>query len=162
MWVWSFGFWLAITWTFTVEQLVSGASVALGLALALAPLGGVIRPWTVLDPRRLPAAIGLGGAAVARIVTANLTLARRIWSPSLPLRSGMVVVPTTMTSEGGLAAVGLITSVIVDNQLVDVDRTRRELLYHAVEVPPGTGDAAAARINLPIERRLKAVGRGTT
>ena len=47
----------------------------------------------------------------------------------------MVIVPTTESSDGGLAAVGLITSLIVDNQIVDLDRATHRLQYHAVAVP---------------------------
>ena len=70
-------------------------------------------------------------------MVANLRLSRLIWDPRLPLRSGMIVVPTRERSAGGLTAVGLITSVIVDNQLVDVARSQGQLQYHAVEVPEG-------------------------
>jgi multicomponent Na+:H+ antiporter subunit E len=47
----------------------------------------------------------------------------------------MVIVPTSQRSAGGLTAVGLVTSLIVDNQLVDLDRDGAQLQYHAVEVP---------------------------
>lgn len=160
LWVWAYVVWIAITWTFTLEQLIAGAAVAAGTAFVLAPLGGAVRPWVCLDPSRWLPALALAGSAAARVVGANVSLARRIWTPSLPLRSGMVIVPTTMRSDAGYAAVGLVTSVIVDNQVVDVDRRRRELLYHAVSVPAGAGEAAGERVNLPIERWLRAIGRG--
>jgi multicomponent Na+:H+ antiporter subunit E len=92
-------------------------------------------------------------------VTANLRLSRLIWDPRLPLRSGMVVVPTTQRSEGGLTAVGLVTSVVVDNQLVDLDRSRAQLQYHAVEMPPGGPEQVREQINGPVERLLAAFGR---
>jgi multicomponent Na+:H+ antiporter subunit E len=76
-------------------------------------------------------------SALTRIVRANISLAQRIWTPDLPLRSGMVVVRTEFESEGGLAAVGLITSVIVDNQLVDLDVANGELQYHGVWITSG-------------------------
>jgi multicomponent Na+:H+ antiporter subunit E len=160
LWLWAFVVWLAMTWSVTAEQLTVGGLVALGAALLLAPLGGVVRPWRCLEPVRLGSALGLLGSAAVRIVGANVGLARRIWSPSLPLESGMVIVPTGMTSDGGHAGVGLITSVIVDNQIVDIDRSRCELLYHAVSVPDGTGTEAGEDINLPIERWLQRIGRG--
>ncbi|MGH9098983.1 MAG: Na+/H+ antiporter subunit E, partial [Acidimicrobiales bacterium] len=96
--------------------------------------------------------------ALLRVVRANCSLARRIWLPSLPLRSGMVVVPTAMRSEGGLAAVGVVTSVIVDNQIVDLDVARHELQYHAVFVEPGGPQENRAVVNGPIEDRLRYAG----
>ena len=156
---WAFGVWVLLTWTLTVQQLAFGAEIAAVVAVALAPLGAVAGPWQLLAPRRLAATAALLLLAARRIVIANLRLSRLIWDPRLPLRSGMVVVPTQEQSAGGLTAVGLITSVIVDNQLVDVDRSRAQLQYHAVEVPEGGPDRAREAINGPVERHLSAFHR---
>jgi len=151
---WTFGVWVLLTWTRTLEQLIFGAGIALAVALALAPLGEVAGPWRLLTPRRLTAAAGLAVLAASRIVAANLRLARLIWDPRLPLRSGMVIVTTQEQSDGGLTAVGLITSLIVDNQIVDLDRGAGQLQYHAVEVPAGGPEKAREKINGPVERLL--------
>jgi multicomponent Na+:H+ antiporter subunit E len=73
----------------------------------------------------------------------------------------MVVVPTGARTDGELAAVGLLTSLIVDNQIVDLDRERHELQYHAVDVPPPDPDQARAGINEPVERFLPTITRKT-
>lgn len=156
LFVWAYGTWLLLTWTLTFEQLVFGGLLALAVAVALAPLGAVARPWLLLDPRRLVAIVRLFVVALVKIVRANLGLARRIWTPSRPLSPGMVIVPTSMRTDGGLGAVGLITSLIVDNQIVDLDRGRHELQYHAVQVPDGT-QATVAAINGPVERLLEPI-----
>ncbi|HEY2579003.1 MAG TPA: Na+/H+ antiporter subunit E [Streptosporangiaceae bacterium] len=159
LFTWAFAVWVLLTWTLTVEMMLFGVGFAAAVAVALAPLGRVAGPWLLLRPRRLAAAISLLAAAVGRIVQANLKLSRLIWHPRLtkrdgPLRSGMVIVPTHYESAGHLTAVGLITSLIVDNQITDIDRSRRELQYHAVEVPDGGGDMAREEINGPVERWL--------
>jgi multicomponent Na+:H+ antiporter subunit E len=159
LWCWAYLVWVLLTWTLTVETQLFGAGIALAVAAALAPLGEVAGPWRLLTPRRLAGAILLLGSAAGRIVLANLRLSRLIWHPRLrrpdgPLRSGMVIVPTRYQSAGQLTAVGLITSLIVDNQIADLDRSRRELQYHAVEVPDGDPEQAAAGINEPVEHRL--------
>jgi multicomponent Na+:H+ antiporter subunit E len=149
--------WVLLTWTLTAEVLLTGAVVAGGVAVALAPFGDVVPPWRLAAPRR---AYGLGRLAVdslRRVVVANARLTRMVWSRTIPLRSGMVVVGTAETTEGGLAAVGLISSLVVDNQIVDVDRPRHRLQYHAVVVPDGDRKAAYDAINGPIERRLAPV-----
>jgi multicomponent Na+:H+ antiporter subunit E len=152
--VWGFAIWLLLTWTVTAEQLAFGAGLAIVVALALCPLGDVARPWRLLDPRVLWALVLLVGASLGRVVRANVTLAARIWAPGRPLRSGMVIVPTGRRSTAEVGATGLITSLIVDNQIVDVDLERTELQYHAVSVPPGEPAEKAERINLPTERGL--------
>jgi multicomponent Na+:H+ antiporter subunit E len=158
--IWLFGFWLVLTWTVTAEQLVFGALLSVAVAVAMAPLGTVVAPWRLADPRRLAAVAVLTISSLGRIVRANLSLARRIWSPSRPLRSGMIIVPTTMHTDGELAAVGLVTSLIVDNQCVDLDRSADELQYHAVAVPEGSGAERAERVNAPTERLVAKVKKG--
>jgi multicomponent Na+:H+ antiporter subunit E len=58
-------------------------------------------------------------------------------------------------TDGGLAAVGLITSLIVDNQITDVDRGHDLLQYHAVSVPEGDREQARDAVNGPVERLLE-------
>ena len=62
-----------------------------------------------------------------------------------------------MRTDGGLTAVGLITSVIVDNQLIDLDRSRHELQYHAVAVTTEDPEENSKQMNAPVERQLKGV-----
>lgn len=153
--VWAFGVWVLLTWTRTLEQLLVGAVIAVAVGAVLAPLGEVAAPWALLRPRRLIGLVVLLGVVPVRIVVANVKLARRIWAPSRPLASGMLIVPTTESSDGGLTAVGLITSLIVDNQLVDLDRATHRLQYHAVAVPSLDPVRASEAINAPLERRLR-------
>lgn len=155
--VWAFGIWVILTWTRTLEQLVFGAVASVLVALALAPIGPVAEPWRFLVPRRLIALVRLLVACLWRILVANLGLARRIWDPRRPLAPGMVIVPTQMSDDAGLAGVGLLTSLIVDNQIVDVDRKRNALQYHAVAVPDGSPEAVRGSVNGPIEALLERI-----
>jgi multicomponent Na+:H+ antiporter subunit E len=157
--LWAFLVWILLTWTVPAEQLVTGALIAAAVALALAPLGEVVPPWRVLEPRRLAIGLWLVIISLARIVRANVSLAVRIWRPSRPLRSGMVVVPTMLRTDAGLGMVGLITSLIVDNQITDLDRDRNVLQYHAVSVPGGDKSEQAESINAPTERILARLDR---
>jgi multicomponent Na+:H+ antiporter subunit E len=152
---WAYLAWVLLTWTKTAEQLLVGAAVALAAGIVLAPLGEVVGPWELLRPRRLKAAVQLMGYAAWWIVVANVKLARRIWSPRLPLESGMLTVPTEEKTDGGLTTVALVTSVIVDNQIVDLDRDESVLQYHAVAIPSRDPNECAEVINAPIERILQ-------
>ncbi|HTJ71790.1 MAG TPA: Na+/H+ antiporter subunit E [Actinospica sp.] len=156
---WCYLVWILLTWTRTAEQLIVGAAVSLLVGAALAPLGKVPGPWRLLVPRNAVAALRLLGTALIRIPVANVRLARRIWAPSRPLRSGMVIVPTHERTDLGLTTVGLVTSLIVDNQIVDLDRRRHQLQYHAVDVPEGGRRAAREAINGPVERCLDGLRR---
>jgi multicomponent Na+:H+ antiporter subunit E len=154
--MWLFGVWVLLTWSpFTLEQELFGAGFAVTVAVVVAPFGGVIPPWRLLNPRRLLAIGRLLVETLLRINRANLELAYRIWAPSRPISSGMVIVPTHQRSPGGLTAVGLISSLIVDNQIVDLDRRSHHLQYHAVSVPEGGPRRRRDAINRPIEAMLE-------
>lgn len=149
---WAFLIWLLLTWTVTAEQLAFGAGLAL---LTGAALCGVVEPPAtrhLLRPRFWFALLGLAVASLGRIVRANVQLARRIWTPSRPLRSGMIIVPTSARAPTAMGFSGLITSLIVDNQITDLDVGRREFQYHAIAVP--RGNARSEAINAPTERWL--------
>jgi multicomponent Na+:H+ antiporter subunit E len=155
LWCWGYLVWALLTWTLTVEQVLFGACIAAVVAVALAPLGEVAGPWRLLRPRALAGGAWLLLAAAWQVLQANLRLSRRIWDPRRPLASGMVITPTRERTEGGLAAVGVISSLIVDNQITDLDASAHELQYHAVAVPDGGKDKAYLQINGPVEDLLK-------
>ncbi|MBV8950084.1 MAG: Na+/H+ antiporter subunit E [Actinobacteria bacterium] len=151
---WAFLTWVLLTWTLTVEQLAFGAGIAVAVALALLPADRGVAPWKILEPARLWHVLRLGVKAGRRLVVANLVLARRIWTPSLPIRPGMVVVHTSTRTAAGATAVGIVTSLIVDNQLVDVDPDRHELMYHWIWVQTTDPQQARQLINGPIEDEI--------
>ena len=155
LWCWAYLVWALLTWTLTVEQVVFGTFIAAAVAVALAPLGEVAGPWRLLRPRALAGGVWLLAAAAGRVLLANLRLARRIWDPRRPLSSGMVITPTSERQDWGLAAVGVISSLIVDNQITDLDVRAHELQYHAVAVPGGGPQQARDEINGPVEDLLK-------
>lgn len=158
--VWAYGFWLLITWTATAEQLISGALLAIAVCVAMAPLGEVAAPWCLADPRRLVALVQLVGAAAVMVVRANLMLTARIWRPSRPMRSGMLVLPSRARSDGVVALSGLVNSLIVENQIVDLDRRQHRVQYHVMDVPSGAQKRRAEAINAPVERLVHGVRRG--
>lgn len=155
LWCWAYLVWVLLTWTLTVEQLLFGAAIALIVAAALAPLGEVAGPWRLLRPQALAGAFRLLIAAAGQVLQANLRLSRRIWDPRRPLTSGMVITPTQERQDWGLAAVGVISSLIVDNQITDLDVRAHELQYHAVAVPDGGPQQAREQINGPVEDLLE-------
>jgi multicomponent Na+:H+ antiporter subunit E len=152
---WAALVWVLLTWTLTVEQLLFGAAVSLVVAVALAPLGNVAGPWRLLRPRALIGGCWLLIATAGRVLVANLELSRRIWNPRRPLTSGMVISPTRERADWGLAAVGVISSLIVDNQLADLDARAHELQYHAVAVPRGDAEQVRQQVNGPVEDLLE-------
>jgi multisubunit Na+/H+ antiporter MnhE subunit len=71
------------------------------VAVTLAPLGPVAGPWAVLHLRRAFAVARLAWYVGRQMARANLAMSRRIWTPRMPLRSGMVVLPTRSAARAG-------------------------------------------------------------
>jgi multicomponent Na+:H+ antiporter subunit E len=115
----------------------------------------VAGPWRLLRPRALAGGARLLLSAAWRILLANVELSRRIWDPRRPLASGMVITPTRERTGWGIAATGVISSLIVDNQITDLDARAHEFQYHAVEVPDGGKEEAYQQINKPVEDLLE-------
>jgi multicomponent Na+:H+ antiporter subunit E len=88
-----------------VSQLSFGFGFALVVAVACAPMGAVAAPWKLVHPRRLVVEVRFAGEVAVRIARANVSLAWRFWHPRLPLRTGMLILPTKQHSEGGLTAI---------------------------------------------------------
>jgi multicomponent Na+:H+ antiporter subunit E len=153
---WCLLIWVLLTWTATVEVLLTGVGVAVACSAALVALGDVPGPWTLLRPSRLVPVMRLAWTLATQVSRANVAMARRVWAPRPPPRTGMVVVPTRARSNGEVATVALLTSLVVDNQVVDVDPSSMTMLYHSIDVPPGQDRYDA--INGPLERLIRAVG----
>ncbi|HEY2796072.1 MAG TPA: Na+/H+ antiporter subunit E [Micromonosporaceae bacterium] len=153
LWCWAELTWTVLTFTASVEQVAVGFGVSVAVAFACAPLGSVAGPWALLRPRRLGPILMLAGAVAGRVVTANIALSRLIWT-GRPPHSGMLVVPTAARSDAEVAGTGLLTSLIVNAQLVDVDRHRGQMQYHAVTVESLDPERNRAEINAPIEDRV--------
>jgi multicomponent Na+:H+ antiporter subunit E len=151
--LWSGTAWVLLTWTATVEQAAYGIAVALAVAVVLSPLGPVARPWRLVRPGRFGRLAAMGITSLTRILSANLGLARRVWSPSLPLRTGMLIVPTDLRTDGPVTVVGLLGSLVVEYQLVDLEPGR--LQYHAVWVASEDPSEARERINGRVEDLLR-------
>jgi multicomponent Na+:H+ antiporter subunit E len=118
----------------------------------------VVPPWRVLAPRRLTALARLVGRTLWHVSGANVDLARRIWTPSLPITPGVVIVPTRMTGDAGLTTMGVLTSLVVDNQVIDLNPSASTALFHCIEVPGDTVDERRAAINGPTEQAIARVG----
>lgn len=157
---WSFAAWLLLSGTTTRDSMLAGLVVAGLVAAALAPLGTVVGPWTFVSPSRIGPQLALAGRVLVGITTANLELVRRTWSwPRPDVTPGMVIVPTRARTDAELTAVGTLTSLVVDNQFVDVDRSTHELLFHCIAVPSGDPEERREQISAAVEEDVIGVVR---
>ena len=92
-------------------------------------------------------------AFLAALVRANLDVARRVLSPSLPIRPGVVTVRTGLQSS--LGKLLLANSITLTPGTLTVDVQDDLILVHWIDCPPGIDtDRATRRIAATFERHI--------
>ena len=146
-------FWLLLAGSVERQELVAGLLVAVAvsvLAVGRRPLLAGIR----LTPKA-PLAFVFYLAWLARaLVLANLDMARRVLTRSLPIRPAMVHINTSLRSELGRLA--LANSITLTPGTLAVDIVEDTLTIHWVDCPPGTDmQGATEKIAGGFERHLR-------
>jgi multicomponent Na+:H+ antiporter subunit E len=134
--------WMLLVGNLQRQELIAGGVVALVVTLAAGPrlwvLSGV-RP-SLSAPLHLLSYLAVFLVALVR---ANLDMARRVLSPSLPLRPAVVAVSTGLQSS--LGRLLLANSITLTPGTLAVDVQEDRLLVHWVDCAPGADLQAATR-----------------
>jgi multicomponent Na+:H+ antiporter subunit E len=145
--------WLLLTGTFDAQELVAGALVT-GVAVALAHArSGVLSGvrWSFALPGAVLIYLWVFAIALFR---SNIDVARRVLSPALPLRPGVVQVRTELTS--ALGRLLLANSITLTPGTLTIDVEGDLLTIHWIDCPPGIDVEAATRvIAADFERHLR-------
>ena len=151
--VFSLVFWLLLAGSMDRQELVAGLLVAAAvsvLSVGRRPLMAGIR----LTPKAPLACLFYLGWLARALVLANLDMARRVLTPSLPIRPAMVHISTSLRSELGRLA--LANSITLTPGTLTVDIENDTLTVHWVDCPPGTDmQAATEEIAGGFERHLR-------
>jgi multicomponent Na+:H+ antiporter subunit E len=151
--VFSLVFWLLLVGTLDGHELVAGVIVAAAsaaLAVGRTPILGGLR----LTPGAPLAFVLYLGSLLVALVRANLDMARRVLSPSLPIRPEMVRISTSLRSD--LGRLVLANSITLTPGTLSVDVEGDTLVIHWIDCPPGSDLAAATRaIAGHFERHLR-------
>jgi len=145
--------WVLLAGTLRQDELIAGGVTAVLVTLIAGPrlaiLGGV--RLSPLAPVHLIRYLGVFFAALLR---ANLDVARRVLSPSLPIRPGVVEVQTRLRSS--LGRMLLANSITLTPGTLTIDVLGDRLLVHWIDCSPGTDLAAAtAAISESFERHIR-------
>jgi multicomponent Na+:H+ antiporter subunit E len=149
----SYILWLLLVGGFDGAEVIAGGIVALVATLVSAPylslLDGLrlrlLLPWYAL--RYL-------ASFLLALVRANLDMARRVLSPRLPIRPGIVEVRTELRSR--LGRLLLANSITLTPGTLTVDVVDDRLVVHWVDIAPGSDiERATDAIASDFERHLK-------
>ncbi len=148
----SFLLWLLLTGSLKGEELMAGLLVSGVVTLLAAPrlalLDGV--RWSFASFVSMLRYLGVFSLALLR---ANVDMARRVLSPSLPIRPAVVEVKTRLKSD--LGRLLLANSITLTPGTLTIDIKGDHILVHWVDCAPGTDlDTATAEIVGQFESHL--------
>ncbi|MCG6965069.1 MAG: Na+/H+ antiporter subunit E [Chromatiaceae bacterium] len=151
--VFAFVFWLLLVGSLDRQELVAGllvAAAAGALTIGRRPVLAGFR----LTPTAPLSLLGYLGSLLVALLRANIDMARRVLSPSLPIRPALVQVKTSLRSD--LGRLVLANSITLTPGTLSVDVDDDTLLVHWIDCPPGTDMAAATQtIAGDFERHLR-------
>jgi multicomponent Na+:H+ antiporter subunit E len=126
--------WLLLAGSLQLQEVLAGGVVALLVTLVSAPRLGVFA-----GVRMTPAAplhlLGFMLVFLRALVVANVDMARRVLSPSLPIRPAVVEVETGLQS--ALGRLLLSSAITLTPGTLTVDVQGQRLIVHWIDCPPG-------------------------
>jgi multicomponent Na+:H+ antiporter subunit E len=148
-----FTLWLLLTASLDPAELVAGLLVALVVTLISRPHLEIFTGLR-LTPSAIPSFFAYLGVFLLALVRANLDMARRVLSPSLPLQPALVEVKTELQSP--LGRLILANSITLTPGTLSVEVADGALLIHWIDAPPDIDIEGATRaIIQPFEHYLK-------
>ncbi len=144
--------WLLLTGSLHPQELLAGLAVAFITVLVAGPRLIIFSGLRLTPASPLHLVRYLLHFLLA-LVKANLDMARRVLSPSLPLRPAVVEVKTGLSSS--LGRLLLANSITLTPGTLSVDVQGERILVHWVDCPPGTDlQAATDAIAAGFERHI--------
>lgn len=148
------GTWVLLTGTLERQEIIAGVFIS-GLVAA-----GTFSIFTEhgifhLNPLRILAFIAYIPYYLVFVLLANIDMAYRILSPSLPIKPGIVAVKTTLTTDSGKLA--LANSITLTPGTITVDVVGDTLYVHWISVKDRTVEGATKAIVKPFEKMLKVI-----
>ena len=146
--------WVLLAHPASLQELAAAVIVAIGVSVATAGSRQVFSELN-LTPRAAIAAFAYLGVFTVELIKANVDVAARVVSPSLPIRPGIVKVQTRLRSR--LGRLLLANSITLTPGTITVD-TDADLLYiHWISVEATEPEEATRRIVSKFERYLEVI-----
>ncbi|MBP8001534.1 MAG: Na+/H+ antiporter subunit E [Chloroflexi bacterium] len=69
-----------------------------------------------------------------QLIVQNVTLAVRVFHPNLPIRPGILAIPTRLRTDGQLTLLGSLVSLTPDTVTIDIDQEKGIIYVHWIDV----------------------------
>jgi multicomponent Na+:H+ antiporter subunit E len=148
----SLGLWLLLAGSLRIDELILGSVIALTVSVLFTHRFSIFSGFRISLYAPFYIMVYLFNFSIA-LIRANLDLARRVLSPSLPINPALVRIQTQLQSP--LARLLLANTITLTPGTLTVDVVDDELLVHWVYCPPGTDiEQATQQIAATFERDL--------
>ena len=147
--------WFVLTGSTDPQELVTGAIVAALVALIAKGAPFTDRSLDILQPKRLGYALAYIPYMVWAIAVANWDVAKRVVSPQLKIKPGIVKVKTKLTHP--TARLILANSITLTPGTITLDIRGDELWIHWIDVQADDIDGATKEIVAGFEKYLEVI-----
>ncbi len=155
-----FVFWILLTWSFAVQELIAGAVVSLLVALFAARFFIHEKAFWLLNPAKFFSALGYWlGVFPVELVKANLDMAKRCYGGCKDINPGIVRVPVDLKSEYGMTALANSITLTPGTITMEIAEEDDQLYYyiHWIDVQETDPEKAGEAIKGTLERGVRRV-----
>lgn len=143
--------WIAFTNTFVTQELLTGAFVSGIIALLSIPLFTCCN-LSLFHPKKIAFMIWYLIVFIKELILANLDVARRVISPSLPINPGIVKFKTQLKTD--FSKMVLANSITLTPGTLTIDVIDDELYIHWIDVQTTNPEEAFTQIAEVFEKIL--------
>ena len=153
------GFWILITWSFAVQELVAGAVVSLAAALFSSRFFIHEKAFWLFNPAKFFGLIGYVFIFLGELVKANWDVAKRCYGGCKNIKPGIVKVPVDVESDYGRSM--LANSITLTPGTITMDTVEEDgkayYYIHWIDVQAESGEAAGDAIKGTLEKGVRRV-----
>ena len=151
--------WIALTGSLNPQELAVGAVVAAFVAMVSYELlfhGGMREKF---EPKRWGYALAYLPAYIWAEVKAHASVIYRILHPRMPIKPGIVRVPTELKSDFGITGLANAITMTPGTLSVDINEEESSLYVHWINVKEVEPEQTSKEIARPFERFLRRIFR---
>ena len=150
--------WIAMTWSFSPQELAAGVVVSLATALFASRFFIHGDSFRFFNPIKLLSLIVYAGTFARELVKANVEMAKRVFG-GCKVNPGIVRIPTGLKSDPGLALLADSITLTPGTITVDVAEENGEncMFIHWIDVTAESGEAAGEAIKANLEKATRRV-----
>ena len=150
----SFLTWLVLTGSVQLIDLLWGAVASVLVARFAYRLVAFDLPKWTSSPRRWLAFFSLLWELNRQLIKQNISLSLRVLNPKLPIRPGIVAVPTVLRGDVELTLLGSLITLTPDTVTVDIDQLNGIIYVHWIDVQAAAPQEVRRLISADFEEKI--------